>query len=152
MTCTISALERNWYISPPWGQSTPNLEANLLERVYLKTTRNFGYCCGVEWHYDIWLYKVICNQEILRATKHQIIALGHTQRTNLKKPAFAIGDRVILRCLPPGTKQRLILGIQLVNNSWCYAVEMMSPTLSQTLTTPHRFALVSERDLIRVLL
>lgn len=151
MNCVISALERNWYLSPPWDKKILPPEANLLERVYLKTTRTFGYCCGVEWHYDIWLYTVICNQEILRATKHQIIPLGHPQTTNLKKPAFGLGDRVMLRCLPHGTKQRLIVGIQLVNNSWCYAVEMMSPTLSQTLTTPNRFALVSERDLIRVL-
>lgn len=151
MTCVISALERNWYLSPPWGQTIPNLEANLLERVYLKTTRTFSYCCGIEWHYDIWLYTVICNQEILRATKHQIIALGHTQHTNLKKHTFVLGERVILRCLPQSTQQRLVLGIQLVNNSWCYVVEMISPTLSQSLTIPNRFALVGERDLVRVL-
>lgn len=150
MTCVISALERNWYISPPWGQTIPNLEANLLERVYLKTTRTFGYCCGVEWHLETWLYTIVCDYEILRATKYQIIGLGRVQSTNLRKPAFVLGERVILRCLSQDTKQRLIVGIQLVNNSWCYAVEMMSPTLSQTLTMPNRFALVSERDLIRV--
>jgi hypothetical protein len=148
MTCIISTLEKNWYLFPLWGKKILPLEANLLERVYLKTTRTFGYCCGVEWHLETWLYTIVCDYEILRATKYQIIGLGRVQSTNLRNPTFGLGDRVILPSLAHGTKQRLIVGIQLVNNSWCYAVEMMSPTL----TTSNRFALVSERDLIRVLL
>ncbi|UKP00964.1 DUF1392 family protein [Nostoc sp. UHCC 0870] len=43
MTCIISTLEKNWYLSPLWGKKILPLEANLLERVYLKTTRTFGF-------------------------------------------------------------------------------------------------------------
>ncbi|MBD2248755.1 DUF1392 family protein [Nostoc sp. FACHB-888] len=49
-----------------------------------------------------------------------------------------------------GTKQRLILGIGLVNNSWFYLVELMSPTLIKTPTISNRFSLVGEKSLVRV--
>ncbi|QLE59625.1 DUF1392 family protein [Nostoc sp. TCL26-01] len=152
MNCVISALERNWYISPPWKQQMPLLEVHLSEKVYVTTHHAFGYCCGVHLQNNEWVYVVNCECSIIHVTKHQIVGTGRVQSTYLKKPTFVLGDRVMLRCLPHGTKQRLIVGIQLVNNSWCYAVEMMSPTLSQTLNTPNRFALVKEQDLIRVLL
>ncbi|MEH1855027.1 MAG: DUF1392 family protein [Nostoc sp.] len=51
-------------------------------------------------------------------------------------------------CANCGAKQRLILGIALVNNSWFYLVELMSPTLTPTLTISNRFSLVGEKILI----
>ncbi|WP_348535528.1 DUF1392 family protein [Komarekiella delphini-convector] len=36
-------------MSPLWGQDIPPLSISLLERVYLTTTKSFGYCYGVEW-------------------------------------------------------------------------------------------------------
>ncbi|OYD95868.1 hypothetical protein CDG77_10330 [Nostoc sp. 'Peltigera membranacea cyanobiont' 213] len=49
-----------------------------------------------------------------------------------------------------GTKQRLILGIGLVNNSWFYLVELVSPSLIKTPTISNRFSLVGEESLVRV--
>ncbi|MEH1842224.1 MAG: DUF1392 family protein [Nostoc sp.] len=49
-----------------------------------------------------------------------------------------------------GTKQRLILGIALVNNSWFYLVELMSPTLTKSPTISNRFSLVGKKSLMRV--
>jgi outer membrane receptor for Fe3+-dicitrate len=72
MNCVIPVLEINWYLSFPWCQKIPNPKANLLEQVYLKITKTFGYCCGIDWHDNIWSYPITCNQEIFWATKYQI--------------------------------------------------------------------------------
>jgi hypothetical protein len=68
----------------------------------------------------------------------------------VQKPAFVLGERVMLCSHDRGTKQRLILGIGLVNNSWFYIVELMSPTLTPPLTISNRFSLVGEKSLVRV--
>ncbi|MEH1987705.1 MAG: DUF1392 family protein [Nostoc sp.] len=30
----INALQTSWYLSPPWGQTIPPVEVNLLEYIY----------------------------------------------------------------------------------------------------------------------
>ncbi|MBD2471501.1 DUF1392 domain-containing protein [Nostoc sp. FACHB-145] len=150
MTCAIATLEKCWYLSPPWGQPMPLLEVNLSEKVYLTDSGTFGYCCGVLWQEDEWVYAINCDRSITYFTKHEIIGTGRVQSTYLRKPAFVLGDRVMLRFDSHATKQRLILGIVLVNNAWFYVVELMSPALVQPLAAPARFPLVGEQDLIRV--
>ncbi|BAY41298.1 hypothetical protein NIES2111_56940 (plasmid) [Nostoc sp. NIES-2111] len=150
MNCVISALEKNWYLSPPWGQQIPSVEVSLSEKVYFNTNQTFGYCCGVQWQQDEWVYAVNCNRSIVYATKHQIIGTGRLQSTYLKKPAFVLGDRIMLRFDTHATKQRLILGIVLVNNAWFYVLEMKSPSLKLIMSTAIRFPLVSEKDLVRI--
>jgi hypothetical protein len=146
----INVLRTSWYLSPPWGQTIPPVAVNLLERVYLRTTRTFGYCCGIQWKHETWLYSIDCGNEILQATQHQIIGTGELEAISVQKPAFVLGKRVILCSHDKGTKHRLILGIALVNNSWFYLVELMSPTLTPTLTISNRFSLVGEKSLMRV--
>ncbi|QFS51499.1 hypothetical protein GXM_08993 [Nostoc sphaeroides CCNUC1] len=68
----------------------------------------------------------------------------------MQKPAFVLGERVMLCSHDTGTKHRLILGIALVNNSWFYIVELISPTLIKTPTISNRFSLVGEKSLMRV--
>ncbi|MCC5622165.1 DUF1392 domain-containing protein [Nostoc sp. CHAB 5715] len=147
----ITALETSWYISPPWGQTIPPVAVNLLERVYLRTTRTFGYCCGIQWKHECWLYSIDCGKKILHATQNQIIGTGELEAISVQKPAFVLGEIVMLCSHDKGTKQRLILGIALVNNSWFYVVELVSPTLTQSLTICNRFSLVGEKSLVRVL-
>jgi hypothetical protein len=146
----INALQTSWYLSPPWGQTIPPVAVNLLERVYLRTTRTFGYCCGMQWKHETWFYKVDCGKEIVHATQNQIIGTGELQTINVQKPAFVLGQKVILCSHDKGTKQRLILGIALFDNSWFYLVELMSPTLIKTPTISNRFSLVGEKSLVRV--
>jgi Protein of unknown function (DUF1392) len=150
MTCAIITLEKCWYLSPPWGQPMPSMEVNLSEKVYLTDSKTFGYCCGVLWQSEEWVYAVNCDRSITYFTKHEIIGTGRVQSTYLRKPAFVLGDRVMLRFDSHATKQRLILGIVLVNNAWFYVIEMISPALVQPLAAPARFPLVGEQDLIRV--
>ncbi|WP_414569432.1 DUF1392 family protein [Nostoc sp. CCY 9925] len=151
MNCAITAFEKCWYLSPPWGQQMPSLEVHLSEKVYLTTNHTFGYCYGVQWEQDKWVYAIAVERSISYVTKREIIGTGRLQSTYLRKPAFVLGDRVMLRFDSHATKQRLILGIVLVNNAWFYVIEMISPALVRPLATPVRFPLVSEQDLIRVL-
>ncbi|MDZ8264240.1 DUF1392 domain-containing protein [Nostoc sp. ChiQUE01b] len=146
----VNALKTSWYISPPWGKTIPTVEVNLLERVYLKTTRTFGYCSGVQWKHECWLYTVICGDEIFHATEYQIIGTGQLQTLSVPKPAFVLGQKVILSSYGDGTKQRLILGVVLVDKFWFYLVELISPALIKTLTILNRFSLVGEKNLVRV--
>ncbi|QLE59683.1 DUF1392 domain-containing protein [Nostoc sp. TCL26-01] len=150
MTEQITDLERCWYLSPPWGQNIPPVEVNVLEKVYLKTNRTFGYCLGVQWYGDCWNYVIEVKNDFIYATKHQIIGTGQIQPKTVKKSAFVLGERVLL-CFPNhGTKQRLILGIELIEKSWFYLVELALPTFEQSLITSNRFSLVREEDLVRV--
>jgi hypothetical protein len=150
MSCVISELERNWYLSPPWGQQMPSIQIDLGERVYIKASGKFGYCCGIVWQDDQWIYSVLSERSIVQMTKYQILGTGKVQSLSLDKPAFAVGDRILLRFTSHATKQRLVLGVVLVNGSWFYVVEMVSPALSPALGSPIRFPLVSEKDLVRV--
>jgi hypothetical protein len=84
------------------------------------------------------------------ATQHQIIGTGELQTINVQKPAFVLGQKVSLCSYGNDTKQRLILGIALFDNSWFYLVELMSPTLTPPLTISNRFSLVGEKSLMRV--
>ncbi|MCC5639779.1 DUF1392 domain-containing protein [Nostoc sp. CHAB 5844] len=150
MTEQILTLERCWYLSPPWDNQIPPVEVNLLEKVYLKTNRTFGYCLGVQWYGDCWNYVVDVKNDFIYATKHQIIGTGQIQARTVKKPAFVLGERVLLQFPNHGTKQRLILGIELIGKSWFYLVELTLPTFEQPLITTNRFSLVREEDLVRV--
>jgi Protein of unknown function (DUF1392) len=150
VTEQITDLERCWFLSPPWGQVIPPVEVNLLEKVYFKDNRRFGYCLGVQWYGDCWNYVIEIKDDFIYATKHQIIGTEHIQPSTLTKPAFVLGERVMLCCCDRGTKQRLILGIELIEKSWFYLVELALPTFDQSLITTNRFSLVREEDLVRV--
>jgi hypothetical protein len=150
MTEQIITLERCWFLSPPWRQAIPPVEVNLLEKVYLKTNRTFGYCLGVQWHGDCWNYVVEIKNDFIYATKHQIIGTGQIQTMTLKKPSFVLGERALLQFGDRSIKQRLILGIELIHTSWFYLVELALPTFEQSLITSNRFSLVREEDLVRV--
>ncbi len=65
MTNLVQNLEQCWYTSPPWGQRIPPLLVSLLERVYVKSAKAFGYCTGMEWSEHGWKYKIFaCNTNI----------------------------------------------------------------------------------------
>ncbi|MBW4566093.1 MAG: DUF1392 domain-containing protein [Mojavia pulchra JT2-VF2] len=146
----ITELERCWFLSPPWGNQIPSVGINLLEKVYLKTDRTFGHCCGVQWYQGEWNYVIDVENDIVRATKHEILGTGRIKPTTVKKPAFVLGERVLLQFPNRGTNQRLILGIELIEKSWFYKVELASPTFSPPSSMTNRFSLVREEDLMRV--
>ena len=64
MTNLVQNLEQCWYISPPCGQRIPSLLVNLLERVYVKSAKAFGYCTGVEWSEQGWKYEIVTGKAL----------------------------------------------------------------------------------------
>ncbi|HEY9801831.1 MAG TPA: DUF1392 family protein [Leptolyngbyaceae cyanobacterium] len=145
-------------MSPPWGQEIPRVEVNVWERVYLKTTRTFGYCSGFGWSRGERIYFIELENDTILVTKHEIIVTGRMEPNTVKKPAYAVGDtfgtlreRVMLVSNPPTTKQRLVLGVQVADQAWYYLVEWRSPMLIPTSIVCERFSMVREEDLIRVM-
>jgi hypothetical protein len=116
----------------------------------LRIEMAFGYCCGVKWKQDRWIYAIACTGDIIHTTEHEIIGTGEMQLAALEKPTFVLGDRIMLLSDDQRTKQRLILGIQLLNRSWFYYVEWMPPALEESTTLDDRLAFVPQKDLARV--
>ena len=147
----ITELERCWYLSPPWGQKIPSVEVNLWERVYFTPLRTFGYCSGFQWSSGQWVYIIDLKNEFIQTIKQEIIPTGRMEPNTVEKPAYAIGDRVMLVGDAPATKQRLVLGIQVVDKAWFYLVEWQSPMLDNSTSSFNSSSLVAEADLIRVM-
>ena len=151
MTEQINELERSWYLSPPWGGEIPRVKVNLWERVYFTPLRTFGYCSGFGWSNGEWVYFINLENEVVQATQNNIIGTGRMEAGAVKKPTYVVGDRVLLVSNPPTTKQRLVLGIQVVDNAWFYLVEWRSPMLVPTSIICDGVSLVREEDLVRVM-
>ena len=160
----LYTLKTSWYISPPWGNLqfairksqfainiNENWNSSLIEHhAYLvknissvlnESISNFSLIANCELRIANWYH----------ATQHQIIGTGELVNLTAPKSAFVLGQKVILTSYGNDAKQRLILGINLVNNSWFYLVELVSPTLTQSPIISNRFSLVGEKSLMRVL-
>ncbi|WP_265277828.1 DUF1392 domain-containing protein [Nostoc sp. KVJ3] len=61
----ITALESCWHISPEWGQTMPPVAVRMLEKVLLPISDLSGYCCGVLWKKQEWIYAIVCQNETL---------------------------------------------------------------------------------------
>ncbi|MBW4616368.1 MAG: DUF1392 domain-containing protein [Desmonostoc vinosum HA7617-LM4] len=145
----ITILETCWYMSPPWGNQIPPLEVNLFERVYLKNSRTFGYCCGIHWHKDRWMYAIATDNEIISAWGCDFIGTGRLQAHTLAKPEFVLTQRVMLSTAGDRPNHRIVLGIEQQNDHWFYLIECMSPLLGKPITAASRFSYVSQQDLVR---
>ncbi|MBW4617447.1 MAG: DUF1392 domain-containing protein [Desmonostoc vinosum HA7617-LM4] len=145
----ITVLETCWYISPPWDREIPKVSISLFEKVYLKNSRTFGYCCGVQWHKTKWSYAVDTEKEIISAWEYDLIGTGRLEPHTLTKPEFMLGERVMLRTLCESPKQRIVLGIEQLDDCWFYMIESMSPVLGKSIRT-NNFTYVSQEDLVRV--
>ncbi|WP_193200516.1 DUF1392 family protein [Nostoc sp. MG11] len=153
MTNLVHDLEQCWYISPPWGKDIPPITISLLERVYLTTTKSFGYCCGVEWLQDDWSYAVAIDNEVIYVPALQLRGTGKLE-LGINKPVFTLGQRVVFRCNQDVSKLRIVQGIHLIDDFWTYTVEWASPSLTECdgklCTSGDRRAWVTDTDLVRV--
>ncbi|WP_193200386.1 DUF1392 family protein [Nostoc sp. MG11] len=149
----IHTLEECWYLSPPWSKEIPPLSVGLLERVYVTTTKSFGYCCGVEWLQDDWSYAVALNDEMVYTSALQLRGTGKLQ-SGIDKPVFTLGQRVVFRCNQDVSKLRIVQGIHLIDDFWTYTVEWASPSLTECdgklITSGERRAWVTDTDLVSV--
>lgn len=130
MANSIDTLEKCWYISPPWGQQVPALAVSLLEKVYIPNpVQIVGYCCGVEWSDDGWVYSVASERGLITVSADDITPTGQILPLKVEKPQFRLGQFVNFRFANDGPPIRLILGLTLINNNWLYQVEWRSPSL-----------------------
>ncbi|MBD2537078.1 DUF1392 family protein [Nostoc flagelliforme FACHB-838] len=79
MNNLVQDLEQCWYISPPWGPRIPPLLVSLLERVYVKRVKAFGYCCGVEWSPQGWKYEISTGNDNISVWGSELIGTGNLQ-------------------------------------------------------------------------
>jgi hypothetical protein len=98
MTNLVHDLEQCWYISPPWGQRIPPLLVSLLERVYVKSAKAFGYCTGVEWSEHGWKYESFTLYNNITVLEHELIGTSNLQPNTKEKPVFRLGELVEFRC------------------------------------------------------
>ncbi len=150
----VQTLETCWYVSPPWGKEIPPLEVSLLEKVYVTTTKSFGYCCGVEWSAKGWNYEIVSSNDNLIVLGREIIGTGNLQLVTKEKPVFELGELVEFRFHGDGSPARIVQGIQLICDCWFYCIEWMSPGISENgdevFTSRDSIARVSDYDLERV--
>ncbi|MBD2512850.1 DUF1392 family protein [Nostoc muscorum FACHB-395] len=154
MTNLVQSLEQCWYISPPWGQRIPPLLVSLLERVYVKSAKAFGYCTGVEWSEHGWKYEIFALHNNITVLESELIGTGNLQPNTKEKPVFRLGELVEFRFHGDGPTIRIVQGIQLINDSWFYSIEWMSPAISEkgdeVFTSRDSIARVTDHDLERV--
>ncbi|MBW4427170.1 MAG: DUF1392 domain-containing protein [Nostoc desertorum CM1-VF14] len=154
MTNLIQNLEFCWYVSPPWGKNVPPLLVSLLERVYVKFAKAFGYCAGVEWSQHGWKYEIVLGNDKITVLGNEIIPTGDLQQIIKEKPVFLLGELVEFRFHGNGSPLRIVQGIQLINDAWFYSIEWMSPRISEkgdeVFTSADSIARVTDYDLQRV--
>ena len=137
-------LEKCWYISPPW-EKVPQVIATFGQKVYVHNVNVFGYCCGYQWEDGRLNYAIAT-----KASKFYLSEKGmspvHRFAEIAVKPLFELGDLVQFQfAKEPGI--RLILGVQLINETWFYTIEWESPRLAKD---DNSLAWVAEDDLVRV--
>ncbi|MCC5633874.1 DUF1392 domain-containing protein [Nostoc sphaeroides CHAB 2801] len=136
----VPNLETCWYLSPPWGKKIPPLEVSLLEKVYVTTTKSFGYCCGVEWSAKGWNYEIVSGKDNLTVLGRELIGTGKLQLVTKEKPVFELGELVEFRFHGDGPPARIVQGIQLICDSWFYSIEWM----------PKQFAITNSQFAIKI--
>ncbi|MBD2344726.1 DUF1392 domain-containing protein [Anabaena subtropica FACHB-260] len=145
----INALESCWHISPPWGQDIPALAVQILEKVFLPSANLSGYCCGIHWEEQEWVYAIVCFGETFYVRSGEFSPTNVLKNTNISTPAFKLGD-VVEVDFSEQPNQRIIQGIFSLKNSWLYAVEWRSPILTETTSAQSRLIWLADIDLVRV--
>ncbi|MCC5670396.1 DUF1392 domain-containing protein [Nostoc sp. CHAB 5784] len=132
----------------------PPLLVSLLERVYVKSAKAFGYCTGVEWSEGGWKYEIFTLHNNITVLESELIGTGNLQPNTKEKPVFRLGELVEFRFHGDGPPIRIVQGIQLINDCWFYSIEWMSPAISErgdeVFTSVDSIARVSDYDLERV--
>lgn len=134
MTNLVQNLEQCWYISLPWSQRIPPLLVSLLEQVYVKSAKAFGYCTGMEWSEHGWKYEIFACNTNITALGSELIGTGDLQLNTKEKPVFRLGELVEFRFHGDGPPIRIVQGIQMINDAWFYNIEWMSPAISEKVT------------------
>lgn len=148
MSNQITALESCWHISPEWGQTMPSLALKMLEKVLLPISDLSGYCCGVEWSGQEWIYAIVCQSETLYLPEQEFHPTNVLERFTVSTPAFDLGDIVEVDFGEQPTR-RIIQGIFSLKDNWLYGVEWRSPILEEV-SAQSRTIWLADVDLVNV--
>jgi hypothetical protein len=99
--------------------------------VYVKSAKAFGYCTGVEWSEHGWKYEIFACNTNITVLGSELIGTGNLQLEAITKPVFRLGELVEFRFHGDGPPIRIVQGIQMINDTWFYSVEWMSPAISE---------------------
>jgi hypothetical protein len=147
MNNQITVLESCWHISPPWGSAMPPLAVQMHEKVFLSGSDLSGYCCGVHWEGQEWVYAIVCLGETLYLPRREFYATNLLENTIVSTPAFKLGDVVEVDFSEQPTR-RIIQGIFSLKNNWLYAVDWRSPILEEATFAPSRTIWLADVDLV----
>lgn len=145
----ITALESCWYISPPWGETIPSLAVQIREKVFLPSFNLPGYCCGVHWEDEEWMYAIVCHNETLYLRDDEFSATNVLGGNTVATPAFKLGDVVEVDFSEQPNK-RMIQGIFSLKHNWLYAVEWSSPILPEKTSAQSRLIWLADIDLVKL--
>jgi len=145
----VTTLESCWHTSPPWGKAMPPLAVRILEKVFLPNFDLSGYCCGVQWEKQEWIYAIVCQSETLYLPMQEFQAKNVLEKPTISTPAFELGDVVEVDFSEQPT-QRIIQGIFSLKSTWLYGVEWRSPILEEGAFSQSRIIWLADVDLISV--
>lgn len=144
----ITALETCWHTSPPWGEVIPPLAVQIQEKVFLSNSDLSGYCYGVHWEQQEWIYAIVCLGETLYLPQDEFYPTKILNKTPVSTPAFELGDVVEVDFSEQPT-HRIIQGIFHLKNNWLYAVEWRSPILEEAPSDQSRIIWLADVDLVK---
>jgi hypothetical protein len=145
----ITGLESCWYISPPWGENIPPLAVQIQEKVFLPSSNLPGYCCGVHWENEEWIYAIVCHDETVYLRHEEFLATKVLRSNTVAEPAFKLGDVVEVDFSEQPNK-RIIQGIFSLKHNWLYAVEWRSPILAEKTSAQSRLIWLADIDLVKL--
>ena len=145
----IVTLESCWHSSVPWGNPMPQLAVQMLEKVFLSSSDISGYCCGVQWERQEWIYAIVCCREILYLPQEEFFGTKLVEKSTVGTPVFELGDLVEVDFGESPT-HRIIQGVFSLKNTWLYAVEWRSPILEEITLNQSRIIWLADVDLAKV--
>lgn len=149
MSNEIAALEACWHSSAPWGQAMPPLAIQILEKVFLSSSNLSGYCCGVYWEKQEWIYAIVSQGETLYLPRREFSGTSLLKKAPVSTSVFKLGDVVEVDFSEKST-YRIIQGIFCLKSNWLYAVEWCSPTLEERASAQSRIIWLADVDLAKV--
>ncbi|MBW4429672.1 MAG: DUF1392 domain-containing protein [Nostoc desertorum CM1-VF14] len=143
----ITLLESCWHISPPWGQAMPPLAVQMREKVFLPTSNLSGYCCGVYWEGQEWVYAIVCRGKILYLPSKEFHPTNVFKNAAVPTSVFQLGDIVEVDFSFQSTR-RIIQGFFCLKNNWLYGVEWCPPIVEETALAQSRLIWLADVDLV----
>jgi hypothetical protein len=134
MTNLVQNLEQCWYISPPWGLRITPLLINLLERVYVKSAKAFGYCTGVEWSKQGWKYEIVTGRDNITVLGNELRSTSNLQPSSCSQIClevdFQFAEELVLRQFERMPDRS--------SNHFC-SIELLKKFSSPSGKTPYRY-------------